>query len=65
MTAMIPFDQCVVFIGSLNCAEFSSQFAEVAATFDAISGNQWLIVGRWFGKRWLPGTISVSGRSGV
>jgi hypothetical protein len=37
-TIIIPFDDCVLFVRSLNCAEFSSRLSEVTQTLGAISG---------------------------
>jgi len=56
-TVIIPFDDRVIFVRLLNCAEFSSRFSEVAQTLDAISGIQFLVAGRGLGERWLPGTV--------
>ena len=43
-TVIIPFDDRVIFVGLLNCAEFSSRLSEVAQTLDAISGfNSWSV----------------------
>jgi len=56
-TVIIPFDDRVIFVGSLHCAEFSRRFSEVAQTLDAISGSQLLAGGRGIGKGWLPGAI--------
>ena len=41
-TVIVPFDNCVIFVRLLNCAEFSSRLSEVAQTLDAISGIQFL-----------------------
>jgi hypothetical protein len=41
-TVVIPPDDRVIFVSSLNWAEFSSPLSEVAQTFDAISGSQLL-----------------------
>jgi hypothetical protein len=54
---IIPFDDSVILVSLLNCAEFSSRLSEVAQTFDAISGVQFLVAGRRFGEPWLPGSI--------
>jgi hypothetical protein len=54
---MIPLDDRVIFVNLLNCAEFSGRLSEVAQTLHAISGIQFLVGGRRFGKRWLPGTV--------
>jgi len=56
-TVIIPFDDRVIFVRLLNCAEFSSRLSEVAQTLDAISGIQCLAGGRGLGERWLPGTV--------
>jgi hypothetical protein len=44
-TVVIPLDDRVLFVSSLNCAEFSSRLSEVAQTLDAISGSQFLTGG--------------------
>src|ERR1035441_4845769 len=45
-TVIIPLDDRVLVIGSLNCAEFSIRLSEVTQTLDAISGSQFLVSGR-------------------
>jgi hypothetical protein len=56
-TIVIPLDDRIIFVGSLNCAEFSSWPSEIAWTRDAISGIQFL-VGDWgVGEWWLLGTV--------
>jgi hypothetical protein len=39
-TVGIPFDDRVLFVCLLNCAEFSTRLSEVAQTLDAISRSQ-------------------------
>ena len=56
-TVIVPFDDCVIVVRLLNCAQFPSRHSEVAQTLDAISGIQFLVGGRGIGERWLPGTI--------
>jgi hypothetical protein len=56
-TVMIPFDDGVIFVSPLNCAELPSRPSEVAQTLDAISGTQFLVGGRGVGERWLLGTV--------
>jgi hypothetical protein len=56
-TVIIPFDNRVIFVRLLNCAEFSSRLSKVARTFDAISGIQFLVGGRRLGERWFLGTV--------
>jgi hypothetical protein len=38
-TVVIPLDNRVLFVSSLNSAEFSSRLSEVAQTLDPISGS--------------------------
>jgi hypothetical protein len=45
-TVAIPLHDRVLFVSSLNCAEFSRWLSEVAQTFDPISGSQLLAGGR-------------------
>ena len=54
---VIPLDDRVLFVSSLDCAEFSRRLSEVAQTFDTISGSQLLAGGRGLGERWPLGTI--------
>jgi hypothetical protein len=56
-TVIIPFDDRVIVVRLLNCAQFSSRHSEVAQTLDAISGIQFLVGGRGLGERWLLGTV--------
>jgi hypothetical protein len=56
-TVIIPLDDRVLFVSSLNCAEFSSWLSEVAQTLDTVSGCQFLASGRGLGERWLLGTV--------
>jgi hypothetical protein len=64
-TGIIPFDDRVIFVSLLHCAELPSRLSEVAQTLDAISGIQVVVVCRWLGEAWLLGTVRVSGRAGV
>jgi hypothetical protein len=56
-TVIIPFDDSVVFVSLLNCAELSKWLSEIAQTLDAISGIQFLVGGRGLGEAWLLGTV--------
>jgi hypothetical protein len=56
-TVIIPFDDRVIFVRLLNCAEFSRRLSEVAQTLDTISGIQFLVAGRGLGEPWLRGSI--------
>jgi hypothetical protein len=51
-TVIIPFDDRVIFVGLLNCAEFSSRLSEVAQTLDAISGIDFRAGCSGLGERW-------------
>lgn len=44
-TIIIPFNNRVIFVRLLYCAEFSLRFTEVAQSFDAISWIQLLAGG--------------------
>jgi len=56
-TVIIPFDDRVIFVRLLNCAEFSSRLPEVAQPLDAISGIQFLVAGSGLGEPWLRGSV--------
>jgi hypothetical protein len=56
-TVIIPFDDRIIFVSLLNCAELSSRLSEVAQTLDAISGIQFLAGGGGLGERGLLGTV--------
>jgi hypothetical protein len=56
-TVTIPFNERVVFVSLLNCAEFSGGFSEVAKTLDAISGIQFRAGRSGLGEWWLLGTV--------
>jgi hypothetical protein len=56
-TVIIPLDDRVLFVSSLNCADFSSRLSEVAQTLDPISGSQLLAGSRGRGERWSLGTV--------
>jgi len=48
---IIPLHDRVLFVISLNCAEFSIRLSEVTETLDAISGTQFLAGGDGLGER--------------
>ena len=56
-TVVIPLDDRVIFVSSLDCAEFSSRLSEVAQPLDPISGSQLLASGRGLGERWSLGAV--------
>ena len=54
---IIPFDDRIIFVSSLNCAQLPSRLSEVAQTLHAISRSQFLVGSRGLGERWPPGTV--------
>jgi hypothetical protein len=56
-TVIVPFDDRVLFVSLLHCAEFSSRLSEVAHTLDAVSGIQFLVGGTGLAERRLLGTV--------
>jgi hypothetical protein len=56
-TVIIPFNDRVVFVSLLNCAEPSSRLSEVAKTLDAISGIEFLAGRQGLGEWWLLGAV--------
>ena len=64
-TIIVPFDNRVIFVRSLNRPEFPSRRPEVAQTLDSISGIQFLVGGRRFGKWWSLGSLRVRNRPWV
>ena len=64
-TVVIPFDDRVLFVSSLNCADFSCRLSEVAQTLNPISGSQLVAGGRGLGERWPLGTVGVRNRPNV
>src|ERR1022692_3005766 len=63
-TVIIPFDDRVIFVRLLNCAEFPSGLSEVTQTLDAISGAQFLVCSRGFGERWPLGAFFIRRQAG-
>ena len=51
-TVIIPLDDGILFVGSLNCAEFSGRLSEVTQPLDAISRSQLRAGRRGLGERW-------------
>jgi hypothetical protein len=64
-SVIIPLHNCVLFVRSLDCAEFSSQPAKIAAAFHAISGGQIMVGGRRIDECWPPGTVRIGRSSAV
>jgi len=56
-TAIVPFDDRVIFVSLFNRTQLSSRLSEVAQTLDAISGNQFVVASSGLGERWPLGTV--------
>jgi hypothetical protein len=56
-TVIIPFDNRIIFISLLNCAEFSRRLSEIAQTLYSISGTKFLVAGSGLGEPWLLGSL--------
>jgi hypothetical protein len=56
-TVVIPLDDCILFVSSFNCADFSIRLSERAQPLDPISGSQLLAGGGGLGERWPLGTV--------
>ena len=56
-TVVIPLDDRVLLVSSLNCADFSRRLSEIAQTLDPISASQLLAGGSGLGERWPLGTV--------
>jgi hypothetical protein len=66
-SVVIPLDDRVLFVSSLNCADFSSGLSKVAQTLDPISGTEFLVGGRrrTSSPETLGNIISKRIRSGI
>jgi hypothetical protein len=56
-TVVIPFDDRVLFVSSLNCAQLSSRHSEIAQPLNAISGVKFLARGTGLDERWSLGSV--------
>jgi hypothetical protein len=56
-TVVIALDDGVLFVSSLNCADFSSWRSEITQTLDPISGFQFLVGGMGLAERRLLGAV--------
>jgi hypothetical protein len=56
-TVAIPFDNRVVFVRPLHCAQFPSRLSEVAQLLDTISRIEFLVSGLRSNERRPPGTV--------
>jgi hypothetical protein len=64
-TVIIPFDDHVILVRLLNCAEFPGRPSEVAQSLDAISAIQFLVGSSGLGEAWFLGTVTVRRCAGV
>jgi hypothetical protein len=58
-TVVIPFDDRVIFVRPLDCAQFPSRLSEISQALDTISGTKLLVGGRRVCKRRLLGTVCI------
>jgi hypothetical protein len=56
-TVTIPFDHRVLIVRALDCTDFSIWISEIAQSFDAISGVQFLISIETSPEWWPLGTV--------
>ena len=64
-TVIIPLYKCIVFVGLLNCSEFSSRLPKISQALDAITGIQFRVGSRGLDKRWPLGSVCLSRCSNV
>ena len=64
-TVIIPLYKRVVFVGLLNCSEFSSRLSKVTQALYSITGIQFRVGGRGLDKRWSLGSVCISRCSSV
>jgi hypothetical protein len=64
-TVIIPLYKRIVFVGLLNCTEFSIRLSEISQTLDAITGIQFRVGSRGLDERWPLGSVCVSRCSNV
>jgi hypothetical protein len=64
-TVIIPFDDRVIFVRPLDCAQFPSRLSEISQTLDPISGTQFLVGSKRVCKRRLHGTVCIRRCAGV
>ena len=53
----IPLYKRIVFVGLLNCSEFSSRLSKISQTLDAITGIQFRVGSRGLDERWSLGSV--------
>jgi hypothetical protein len=56
-TIVIPLYERVVFVGLLNCSEFSSRISKVSQALDAITGIQFRLGCGGLDERWPLGSV--------
>jgi hypothetical protein len=56
-TVIIPLYKCIVFVGLLDCSEFSSRLPKISQALNAITGIQFRVWGRGLDERWSLGSV--------
>jgi hypothetical protein len=56
-TIVIPLYKRVVFVGLLNCTEFSSRLSKISQAFDAITGIEFRVGSGGLDEPWPLGSV--------
>ncbi len=56
-TIIIPLDDSILFVGSLNRAEFSGRLSKITQALYSITGIQFRVGSRGLDERWSLGTV--------
>jgi hypothetical protein len=59
-TVIIPLYKRVVFVGLLNCSEFSGRLSKITQALYSITGTQFRVGSRGLDKRWSLGSVCIS-----
>jgi hypothetical protein len=56
-TVIIPLYKRIVFVGLLNCSEFSSRLSKISQALYSITGIQFRIGNKGLDERWSLGSV--------
>jgi len=56
-TVIIPLYKCIVFVGLLNCSEFSSRLPKISQALNAITGIQFRVGSKGLHESWSLGSV--------
>jgi len=56
-TVIIPLYKRIVFVGLLNCSEFSGRLPKISQALNAITGIQFRVGSRGLDERWSFGSV--------